>query len=108
MSEIEANFKTLNKALLNIGQNLYSSKEARELFVNVVDKVLEEICGLRIECCAPLNNHYELLDDLYVLHYNIYILLNEHYTRLKEHYALFNEPYALFNEPYALFMRSMH
>ena len=40
MSEIEANFKTLNKAVLNIGQNLYSSKEARELFVNVVDKVI--------------------------------------------------------------------
>ena len=40
MSEIEANFKTLNKALLNIGQNLYSNKEARELFVNVVDKVM--------------------------------------------------------------------
>lgn len=48
MSEIEANFKTLNKALLNIGQNLYSSKEARELFVNVVDKVVEPVRQCRL------------------------------------------------------------
>ena len=43
MSEIEANFKTLSKNLLNIGQGIYSSREVRELFVNVVDKVVEPL-----------------------------------------------------------------
>ena len=43
MSEIEANFKTLSKNLLNIGQGVYSSREVRELFVNVVDKVVEPL-----------------------------------------------------------------
>lgn len=41
MSEIEANFKMLNKNLLGIGQSLYHSKEVKELFVNVVDKVVK-------------------------------------------------------------------
>jgi hypothetical protein len=48
MSEIEANFKTLNKNLLNIGQGLYSSKEVKELFVNAVDKVVEPVRQCRL------------------------------------------------------------
>ena len=43
MSEIEANFKTLSKNILNIGQGIYSSREVREIFVNVVDKVVEPL-----------------------------------------------------------------
>jgi len=51
MSEIEANFKTLNKNLLNIGMNLYNNKEVKDLFVNVVDKVVEPVrqCRLSME-----------------------------------------------------------
>ena len=43
MSEIEANFKTLSKNILNIGQGIYSSREVREIFVNVVDKIVEPL-----------------------------------------------------------------
>jgi len=48
MSEIEANFKTLNKNLLNIGQNLYNSKGCKDLFVDVVDKVVEPVRQCRL------------------------------------------------------------
>ena len=67
MSEIEANFKTLNKALLNIGQNLYSNKEARELFVNVVDKVNWREYGHLVKStlqCALFYECYALFYEL--------------------------------------------
>jgi len=43
LSEIEANFKTLNKHILSIGQSLYNNKEMKDLFVNVVDKIVEQV-----------------------------------------------------------------
>merc|ERR1711862_734898 len=43
LSEIEANFKNISKNILNIGQTLYNNKEVKDLFVNVVDKVVEPL-----------------------------------------------------------------
>jgi len=48
MSEIEANFKALSKAILAIGQSLYSSREVKELFVTVMDKVVEPLKQWRL------------------------------------------------------------
>jgi len=51
LSEIEANFKHISKNILNIGQTLYNTKEVKDLFVNVVDKIVEPTkqCKLSIE-----------------------------------------------------------
>jgi len=48
MSEIEANFKTINKNILNIGQNLYNNKDVKDLFVDVVDKIVEPVRQCRL------------------------------------------------------------
>jgi len=51
LSEIEASFKTISKNILSIGQTLYNAKEVKDLFVNVVDKVVEPTkqCKLSID-----------------------------------------------------------
>ena len=41
LAEIEANFKNINKNIVCLGQSLYNNKELRELFVNIVEKIVE-------------------------------------------------------------------
>ena len=53
LSEVEANFKNINKNMLWLGQTLYNNKEVKDLFVNVVDKVVE-----------PLKQYKFTLEDL--------------------------------------------
>ena len=66
MSEVEANFKNINKNIIwigedkgcidiesitlqlwfcsfSVGQSLYNNKEVKDLFVNVVDKIVEPV-----------------------------------------------------------------
>ena len=43
LSEIEANFKNINKNILSIGQTLYNNKEVKDLFVNVVEKIIDPL-----------------------------------------------------------------
>ena len=43
LSEVEANFKNINKNILCIGQSLYNNKEVKDLFVNVVEKIIEPL-----------------------------------------------------------------
>ena len=43
LSEVEANFKNINKNMLWLGQTLYNNKEVKDLFVNIVDKVVEPL-----------------------------------------------------------------
>ena len=53
LSEVEANFKNINKNMIWLGQTLYNNKEVKDLFVNVVDKVVE-----------PLKQYKFTLEDL--------------------------------------------
>lgn len=41
LAEIEANFKSYNRNILSIVQTLYHNKEIKDLFVNIVDKVID-------------------------------------------------------------------
>lgn len=43
LSEVEANFKNINKNMLWLGQTLYNNKEVKDLFVNIVDKVVDPL-----------------------------------------------------------------
>ena len=43
LSEVEANFKTINKNMLWLSQTLHNNKEVKDLFVNVVDKVVDPL-----------------------------------------------------------------
>jgi len=60
LSEIEANFKNINKNILNIGTTLYNNKEVKDLFVNVVDKIVEPAkqCRLSHEDLAMFLSAY--------------------------------------------------
>ena len=59
LSEVEANFKNINKNMIWLGQTLYNNKEVKDLFVNVVDKVVEPLRQYKftLEDLSQVNNH---------------------------------------------------
>jgi len=60
IAEIEANFKTISRNILTIGQTLYHNREVKEFFVNVVEKVVDQAkqCRLTKEELAMFLSSY--------------------------------------------------
>ncbi|CAJ0940401.1 unnamed protein product, partial [Ranitomeya imitator] len=60
--EMEANFKTLSRALVNIGTSLTHNKDLRDFFIDLVEKFIEPCkasnCRLRtFNCFSPSTQH---------------------------------------------------
>ncbi len=47
-SEIEANFKTISRNMLSLGQSLSSNKEVRDFFVHLVEKLCDPLRSIGV------------------------------------------------------------
>jgi len=75
-SEIESNFKTLTRSIISLGVALSSSKEVKDFFVHLVEKISEPLRGLRLE-----SSELELFLQLYVEALTDHVLLVDESVR---------------------------